>query len=49
MSGLELSSKVSTTEVYELGDAAAGIKIAVMDFGTKKIYYAILLTGAATA
>lgn len=36
MSGLELSSRVSTTEVYELGDPSASIKIAVMDFGTKK-------------
>ncbi len=36
MSGLELSSKVSTTVAYELGDANADIRIAVMDFGTKK-------------
>ncbi len=36
MSGLELSSKVSTLEPYDLGDPAADIKIAVMDYGTKR-------------
>jgi carbamoyl-phosphate synthase small subunit len=36
MDGLELASKVSTKEVYELGDANADIRIAVMDYGVKK-------------
>jgi carbamoyl-phosphate synthase small subunit len=36
MEGLELASKVSTTESYTLGDENAGVKIAVMDFGTKR-------------
>ena len=36
MEGLELSSKVSTTKVYELGNADAKHKIAVLDLGTKK-------------
>jgi carbamoyl-phosphate synthase small subunit len=36
MSGQELASKVSTKEAYELGDANAAIKIAVMDYGTKQ-------------
>lgn len=36
MAGLELSSKVSTTEAYELGDVNASVKIAVMDYGTKR-------------
>ncbi len=36
MNGLELASKVSTTSAYELGDADAGIRIAVMDYGVKK-------------
>ncbi|MFT3902846.1 MAG: glutamine-hydrolyzing carbamoyl-phosphate synthase small subunit [Niabella sp.] len=36
MSGLELASKVSTKESYELGDSASDIKIAVMDYGTKR-------------
>ncbi len=36
MSGLELSSKVTTTEVYEEGPENADILIAVMDFGTKR-------------
>ncbi len=36
MDGLELASKVSTTEVYELGDASADIRIAVMDYGVKR-------------
>lgn len=36
MSGLELSSKVSTKEIYTVGNPDAEIKIAVMDFGTKK-------------
>lgn len=36
MDGLELASKVSTKEVYELGDKNAAVRIAVMDYGVKK-------------
>jgi len=36
MHGLELASVVSTSEPYELGDPASGIRIAVLDFGVKK-------------
>lgn len=36
MDGLELASKVSTEEPYEIGKSEADIKIAVLDFGTKK-------------
>ncbi len=36
MEGLELSSKVSTKEVYQMGDPNADIRIAVLDLGTKK-------------
>ncbi len=36
MEGLELASSVSTTEAYEMGDPSAGIRVAVMDFGTKR-------------
>lgn len=36
MDGLELASKVSTTEAYELGDKNASIRIAVMDYGVKR-------------
>lgn len=36
MQGLELSSKVSTKEVYFEGKEDASYKIAVMDYGTKK-------------
>lgn len=36
MEGLELASKVSTTETYEMGEADAKYKVAVLDFGTKK-------------
>lgn len=36
MDGLELASKVTTHEPYFLGDENAEIKIAVMDFGTKR-------------
>ena len=35
MDGLELASVVSTNEVYEVGDANAPIKIAVLDYGVK--------------
>lgn len=35
MEGLELASRVSTEEVYTMGDENAAIKIAVLDFGTK--------------
>jgi carbamoyl-phosphate synthase small subunit len=36
MAGLELASRVSTKEAYNLGNEEAPIKIAVMDFGTKQ-------------
>jgi carbamoyl-phosphate synthase small subunit len=36
MDGLELASAVSTTSEYELGDPAATIKVAVLDFGVKQ-------------
>jgi carbamoyl-phosphate synthase small subunit len=36
MDGLELASQVSTTTTYTMGDEASPIKIAVMDYGTKK-------------
>ena len=36
MEGLELASKVSTKEMYSLGDDEAKYKVAVIDFGTKK-------------
>lgn len=36
MDGLELASVVSTQEEYELGDPAAPIKVAVMDYGVKR-------------
>lgn len=36
MDGLELASKVSTKEVYELGNSGSDIRIAVMDYGVKK-------------
>lgn len=36
MEGLELASKVSTTEPYTMGPDDASIHIAVMDFGTKR-------------
>ncbi|NCI50741.1 glutamine-hydrolyzing carbamoyl-phosphate synthase small subunit [Sediminibacterium roseum] len=36
MDGLELASTVSTTEEYELGDANAPLKVAVLDYGVKK-------------
>lgn len=36
MDGLELASTVSTTEEYELGDPAASLKVAVLDYGVKK-------------
>jgi len=36
MEGLELASKVTTTDVYELGDKDSPIRIAVLDFGTKR-------------
>lgn len=35
MAGLELSSKVSTTKPYFVGDPAAKYKVAVTDYGTK--------------
>ncbi|MEO6612949.1 MAG: glutamine-hydrolyzing carbamoyl-phosphate synthase small subunit [Chitinophagaceae bacterium] len=36
MDGLELASKVSTKESYEVGDKNAAVRIAVMDYGVKK-------------
>lgn len=36
MSGLELASLVSTDKAYELGDPSSPIKIAVLDYGTKR-------------
>ena len=36
MSGLELASVVSTQVPYELGDPASPIRIAVLDYGTKR-------------
>lgn len=36
MSGLELASVVTTSEPYELGDPASKIRIAVLDYGTKR-------------
>lgn len=36
MDGLELASKVSTTEAYTLGDENSPVRIAVLDFGTKE-------------
>lgn len=36
MNGLELASIVSTKVAYELGDASSPIKIAVLDYGTKR-------------
>lgn len=35
MSGLELSSQISTKEAYHIGDEQAPIRIAVMDYGAK--------------
>jgi carbamoyl-phosphate synthase small subunit len=36
MDGLELASKVSTAKAYTLGDENASVRIAVLDFGTKR-------------
>jgi len=36
MAGLELSSKVSTTKIYQVGDPAAPLRIAVLDLGVKR-------------
>lgn len=36
MAGLELASKVSTKEAYELGDKNSSVRIAVMDYGVKR-------------
>ncbi|MEP6464850.1 MAG: glutamine-hydrolyzing carbamoyl-phosphate synthase small subunit [Parafilimonas sp.] len=36
MDGLELASTVSTKEIYEVGNADAFLKIAVVDYGVKK-------------
>jgi carbamoyl-phosphate synthase small subunit len=36
MDGLELASKVSTPQAYELGSPSSNIRIAVMDYGVKQ-------------
>lgn len=36
MDGLELASKVTTKETYNMGSPSSELKIAVLDFGTKK-------------
>lgn len=36
MDGLELASKVSTKQSYEMGDPGADFKVAVLDLGTKR-------------
>lgn len=36
MAGLELSSRVSTTEIYHVGDENANLKVALLDLGVKK-------------
>src|SRR5258705_13226132 len=36
MAGLELASRVSTTQAYEMGDANSSVRIAVMDYGVKQ-------------
>lgn len=36
MNGLELASRVSTKEAYEMGDPNSGKRIAVMDYGVKQ-------------
>jgi carbamoyl-phosphate synthase small subunit len=36
MEGLELASHVSTSEPYTIGDPAAPLRVAVLDFGTKR-------------
>ncbi len=47
MDGLELASVVSTDVSYELGDASSPLKIAVLDYGTKKnILYCLTQRGA---
>lgn len=47
MSGLELASIVSTETAYELGDPSSPIKIAVLDYGTKRnIFHCMVERGA---
>ena len=36
MAGLELASVVSTSEAYSLGDEKSPVRVAVLDYGTKK-------------
>jgi carbamoyl-phosphate synthase small subunit len=36
MAGLELSSKVTTPKAYEVGDPSSQLRVALLDFGTKK-------------
>jgi len=44
MAGLELSSKVSTKKAYEIGDASAAYRVALLDFGVKKNIIRSLVT-----
>ena len=47
MSGLELASVVSTQKPYELGDPSSPIKVAVLDYGTKRnIFTCMVQRGA---
>lgn len=47
MDGLELASIVSTKLAYELGDSSSPIKIAVLDYGTKRnIFTCMVQRGA---
>lgn len=47
MEGLELASVVSTKEAYELGDPSSPIKVAVLDYGTKRnIFTCMVKRGA---
>jgi carbamoyl-phosphate synthase small subunit len=46
MNGLELASKVSTEKAYELGNNKSAIRIAVMDYGIKKILNCMVERGA---
>ncbi len=47
MDGLELASKVSTSEAYELGDPNSPVRVAVMDYGVKQhILHCMVSRGA---
>src|SRR5690554_1822033 len=43
MSGLELSSKVSCSEAYDVGNSNAAFRVGVLDFGAKKNTIACLI------